>query len=199
MRSYFKNDFAIVRKLQSTNNQKLVYLIDVLLTAFIFTPVVVFYWASTWDIIFVYILPKDFLLSCLVTFIFTNWILSFSYLFQNDLQNYYNKISMYNNSRKRRFLIRFIYTYFLAAAYVSQWRTYWDFYSYYTENVPFYYFAFLSILALFLYRYILKKSIAYYVKSVPFYFDKDENFETYFHQSESYVSAKKLILKQNLL
>jgi len=199
MRSFFKNDFAIVRKLQSNNNKKIVYSIDVLLTAFIFTPIVVFYWASTWDIIFVYILPNDFLLSCLVTFIFTTWILSFSYLFQNDLQSYYNKISMHNDSFKRRFLVRFIYTYFLAAAYVSQWRTYWDIYSHYTDKVPFYYFAFLSLVALFLYRYILKKSIAYYVKSVPFYLDKDDDFDTYFYESENYVSFNNLTLILTIL
>jgi hypothetical protein len=185
-----KNDLVLFRKFQSDNKQKLMYLIDVLLTAFIFTPIVVFYWASTWDIIFVYILPKEFLLSCLVTFIFTNWILSFSYLFQNKLQSYYDKIPSYNDLFKRKFLVRFVYTYFLAAAYVSQWRTYWDIYSYYTDKVPFYYFAFLSMIALLLYRYILKKSIAYYIKSVPFYLDKDDNFDTYFYQSESNVSSK---------
>lgn len=164
-------------------------ILDHLLNLALFSPLVIFYWASTWDIISSYIFPKDEIVSYVITFVCANTILLISYFLQDKLQAFHDRL---NESRRsgsrnyydRRFFFRLVYTYTLTLAYVFQWRTYWDVYNQLTKQVKFEYFLAVSFITLVLCRYLLNSSLGSFVKTAPFHLQPDLKFNGYFVQAK---------------
>lgn len=121
-------------------------LVDFLLNGLLFTTISIGYWAGTWDILSLYIVPSNLVISYISSLLIANVILLVAYLFQEEFQNWHNRwyfgtqlpesygnvqdsgenestVSYYNF---RAFVFRCFYTYLVAFAYVAQWRTYWD-------------------------------------------------------------------------
>ena len=192
-----------------------------LLNMFLFTPLTIFYWAATWDIIYLYIFPNNFALSFLATFLFANAILICVYVFQYDFQLIHNYLHgcaahdglLINEAASpkaaaarlksyydKAFLFRFLYSYLVANAYVAQWRTYWDVFNRMTENVHYLYFVAISIIAFVLYRCVLQNSLESYSKTVPYCLMRDIHLDTYFIQWQKvYLNSVTICLPFNLL
>jgi hypothetical protein len=98
-------------------NTKLVYFIDSIISAFIFAPLSALYWYGTWSLFDVYLLPNYQLTSALISYVIGLIILLPGYIFQEKIQDLYNK-----RNELVQFLIRFIYAYFVSLACVLEWR-----------------------------------------------------------------------------
>jgi hypothetical protein len=159
-----------------------VFILDLLFSFFFITPLVVFFWTSTWDIIYVYIFPNEFYYNILITFTISNTGLFLCYLFQDKFSSIHSSLDDPLNYYSKAFYFRFIFTYILTILYVCSWKTYWDLYSQLSKDVEWFYFMCISFIAVLAYRFILKKSIDNFTKTVPFFLVKDENFEDYFQQ-----------------
>lgn len=161
-------------------------LADHTLNLFVYTPLVIFYSASTWDIIYLYIYPTDLPKSFIVTFVLANFILLSAYFLQNKLQSLHDKCPTGQNLNiyyLGRTAIRLLFTYLIAVAYVFQFRTYWDVYNELTVDVSNRYFIGLSILTLLLYRYVLKYSLSTFARISPFHLVRDHDLSAYFKQA----------------
>lgn len=87
--------------------------IDLLITAFIATPLTVTYWIATWNLFTIYIFENDLILSCLITGALANFLLWIFYLAQNSLQQFHDSISDASVSRLLfKILFRILFTYF---------------------------------------------------------------------------------------
>lgn len=172
-------------------------LLDHIFNLTIVTPLIILHWASSWDIIYLYLLPNRIILSYIITFFICNVILFVSYFIQMRLQRVHDLIaaatqthnSMFPSTQQhiyynKQFLMRFVYTYILTWAYVAQWRTYWDFYNYLTQCVRFEYFLGISMITFILYRYVLKCSCKSFTLMVPFRLLPDIRFNEYFIQEK---------------
>lgn len=185
-----QNDLTILVENLKPKKQFLLKTLDHFLNLTFLTPIVIFYWSSTWNIYYLNIFPNYFWLSCICTFVISNLLLLFSYLFQYELQAHHTKLFEKNKNNSSQtyyntsFLFRCIYTYILTLAYVAQWRTYWDIYNYFTIGVNYKYFLAISILTLIFYRYILKNSFKNYIKTCPFHMQMDTKFGEFFIQSK---------------
>jgi hypothetical protein len=164
----------------------LFFIVNLLLSCFVFTPLVIVHWASIWDLIYLYIFPNDFYLSLLTTFVASNSILLFSHLFQDELNIYHEKLNNSGRYYGKNFYMRCFYTYILTIAYVCSWKTYWDFYTHFTQDINWIYFLYISFLVLFFYLIVLRRSIDNFTKTVPFYLVKDNSFDEYFSQSKAF-------------
>lgn len=190
----FDDDSAhrlIIEPTRLSNSKKMLYkLADHLLNLFVVTPLIVVYWASSWDIIYIYLFPDNLKLSYLITFAFANLVLLGSYFLQYRIQKFHDSLaipktypakrSYYNQS----FLVRLVYTYVLTWAYVAQWRTYWDVYNTLTSQVKFEYFLAISAITLALYRYVLQCSFGSFTQMAPFRLQSDLKFNEYFKQAK---------------
>ncbi len=154
------------------------------LVGFVFTPLCVLYWASSWDIIFYYIYPKSFLISSFITLIASESLLLISYLFQEVFQNYHDKL-VEKEHLKWAFLMRKLHAYILSWAYIGQSRSYWDTYNYYTDGVNEIYSFSISIFGIICYRYLLNNNFSSFNKSLPYAFVVDHNFDGFFLQGDS--------------
>jgi hypothetical protein len=161
-----------------------IFILDILFTFFFITPLVVFFWTSSWDIIYVYIFPNDFYYSILITFIVSNTGLFLCYVFQEKLTLIHNRLCDDDslNYYNKAFYFRALFTYILTIFYVCSWKTYWDLYSNLAKDVEWFYFVGISLIAIISYRFILKKSVDNFTKTVPFYLVKDKHFDDYFQQ-----------------
>ena len=186
------NDEDVETKtLQDSNEIKckmLFFVVNLLLSCFVFTPLVIFIWASIWDLIYLYIFPNDFYLSLLTTLLASNSFLLFCHLFQDELNNYHEKLNNRKNGGYygKDFYMRCFYTYILTIAYVCSWKTYWDFYTHFTQDIHWICFLIVSFLALLFYVVVLRRSIDNFTKTVPFYLVKDNDFDDYFSQSKTF-------------
>lgn len=175
-----------------SSNSMFLQIVDHFLNLCIITPLIVFFWASSWDIIYLYLYPKNLKISYLITFALANSILLASYFLQHQLQVYHDSTISRKTTQPgykqayydKRFLIRILYTYVLTWAYVAQWRTYWDLYNTVAAKVSFEYFLGISIFTLFVYRYVLKCSFGNFAKTIPFHLQPDLAFSEYFTQSK---------------
>jgi hypothetical protein len=79
-------------------------------------------------------------------------------------------------------------------------KTYWETYNYFTQEVHYAYFVILSLLTLFFYRVVLKRSLACFTKTVPFHLVKDKEFAAYFIQSKAieFDDQNKVVIKQKI-
>jgi hypothetical protein len=184
---------------------KIYSLIDILLSCFIFTPLVIIFWASTWDILYLFIFPNDFYLSILTTLAIANSILIFFHLFQKQLNNFHLKIrdiikmdseldilnqtNAHVNYYSRDFYFRCFYSYVLTGAYVCAWKTYWDLYTHFTNGFHWIFFLMISFIAIIFYRFGLRRSLDNFTRTVPFYFFKDVHFE------QTFLQPKRIFLK----
>jgi hypothetical protein len=195
-RSYGRASSMELFKSQSAPS-KLTSLANILLNAFVFTPLTICYWTSTWDLLYLYIFPDNLWLSLSCTCVVTNVILVLAYLFQETIQKKHDtirnkKFTISLSGINYRyygidFLYRCVYTYVLTVAYVSQWKTYWDLYNELTKEASYLYFVLISFIALAAYKLVLGRSLKSLIKTVPFHLEKDLNFESYFMQSKPIV------------
>ena len=176
-------------------------LVDHLLNLFIFTPLIVSHWASSWDLIYLYLFPKNTYISYGITFVGANLILFASYCLQNHLQAFHDSYNVHYRRRStnyyynKRFFIRCVYTYVLTWAYVAQWRTYWDVYNLLTSKVRFEYFLGISLVTLILYRYLLRCSYGSLVQMVPYRLQPDLKFNEYFIQAKVKIIKYVIVFK----
>jgi hypothetical protein len=178
----------------SRRKQTTLVLIDHVLNLFLFTPLVIGYWTSTWDLIDLYLFPNNRLASYSASFLWANGIILVAYFLQEKLQQLHNgsvigheeSVNVLKPARyyDRRIWLRAAYTYLLTIAYVMQWRTYWNMYNYLTQDVSFVYFFIISICTLVFYRYLLKNSLSNFVKTSPYQLAPDCQFGSYFLQSK---------------
>ena len=91
------------------------YFIDMLISAFIITSLVNIYWRGAWDLLDIYLLPKDACISALVSLIIGLFMLYIIYLIQNILQKFYDK---YRKNILGQIMTRF-YTLITALAYIK--------------------------------------------------------------------------------
>lgn len=85
-----------VQQLVTITNQKnsiFLQIFDHLVNLFLFTPFIVVYWASSWDIIYLYLFPNVLKISYVITFAFANAILFLSYCVQNRLQSFHDSLA----------------------------------------------------------------------------------------------------------
>lgn len=159
-------------------------IIDILLDAFIITPLIIFYWAATWDMYYYYTFPENYFYRCLLAFIISNIILLVTYIFQNEIQRIHNK---FESIKCIGFILRSFYTYILTVAYIGQWVAFWDFYQNLTEDIELFYFVIVSVISLLIIRFVLGKSWMTLSLTVPFNLTKDSDYDSYFIQS-NYIS-----------
>jgi succinate dehydrogenase hydrophobic anchor subunit len=98
------------------------YLTDMFISAFIITPFVNIHWRGAWDLIDIYLLPKNERLSSIVSLSVGLFIIYIIYLTQNSLQTFYEK---YRNKLPGQIMTR-LYTLIIALAYINQWRGLWS-------------------------------------------------------------------------
>lgn len=98
------------------------YLVDMLLSAFIITPLVNIHWRGAWDLLDIYVLPSNEFNSALISLGVGLIILYFIYLIQNYLQEFYEK---HRNKILGHIMTR-AYTLIIALAYINQWRGLWN-------------------------------------------------------------------------
>ena len=179
---------------------KLIEFINVIVSVFFITPIVILFWSSTWDLFYDY-LQFSFLVNNIITFFTCNFILLNAYIWQYKLQTWHNQLhetyievasEIVNVSQSasgcyygKSFFLRTAYTYVLTLAYVLQWKTYWETYNYLTQDAYYAYFVLLSLVTLFFYRVVLQRSLVGFTKTVPFYLNKDEEFSAYFIQAKA--------------
>ena len=188
-----------IDKNQLIDNKKaksrILTLIDLMWCCFFITPVAVLFLASSWNIIEDY-LDFGFILNNVFMFVLCNFILICAYLSQYELQNLHNKIMARPNLDLNAdivinridyygwgFLLRCIYTYVLTLSYILQWKCYWEVYDQITNDTSYYYFVFISILCIFIYR-LLGQSLASFTQTTPFFLVKDLEFSEYFLQAK---------------
>jgi hypothetical protein len=174
---------------------------DLAFCSCILTPLTVFYWISTWDILYLYIYNDSTLLSCAITLTASYLILLICYIAQEKLQYFHNDITSKNGVHsKKSALIRLAYSYIILWAYIGQWRGLWDVYNCYSTKIWFVYTLGVSLVGLLLYRFFLKRSFAWYIKAAPFYIKPKKNYNYFFMQG-NIISCKvnificRLILK----
>lgn len=189
-------EIATIDPKQPKRKNKCKPIFDFILNLIVVTPLAIFYWASSWDLTETFIFPNNIILKFATTFLLSNFILFILYLGQDKLQSIHDRIrSISNNGSQKKnfrfscdFLIRCIYSYVLSVAYVLQWVTFWDLYDKITAHIHYYYFVVISLATLIVYRFILKRHLIAFVKTVPFYMEPDRNLSTFFQQDRVYHS-----------
>ncbi len=160
-------------------------LLVIFFNGFITLPLVVVFWASLWDILYEDLYPDNIPLSLLITWIVGNLILFALYLTQDLFQSLHSRLS----SEISKFILRGIYSYLLSLAYLFNYRSYWDGYSYYTQNIDYKVFLAISLFSTVIYRYVCKGSWDAFNESVPFSVVVTDKFDEYFLLN-SFVDSK---------
>jgi hypothetical protein len=80
------------------------------------------------------------------------------------------------------FAYRFLYSYVISIAYVTQWVGYWAIFSEILVDVHIYYFLAFSFLSMVAYRIVLNSTLEYYCLCVPFCVVRDTAFDAYCFQ-----------------
>ncbi|CAF3412925.1 unnamed protein product [Rotaria sp. Silwood1] len=145
------------------------YLTDMLMSAFIITPLVNIHWRGAWDLLDRNLLSNNERISAFISLIFGLMILYFIYLIQNFLQIFYEK---HRKNILGQFMTRF-YTLIIALAYINQWRGLWNLLDF-TSNV-WYHLLIETLISIIL--LLCMKSI-YSLNSAPFLIGVDT--ESYF-------------------
>ena len=193
---------------KNQKHKRVIYILDLLANLCIFTPLTIIYWIATWDFFAVFIFNENLFHSCLATLFLSNAILLCIYLVQDKLEEIHRELINKNKARPyKASLFRFGYSYFLSLAYVSQWRTYWDVFNYFTIKIDFEYSLLLSIITLLAYRFILKRSFKQYIKCIPFNLNPIQDYNGFFKQPKIIYVANvkflfnftKIIFKNNIL
>ncbi|CAF0878536.1 unnamed protein product [Didymodactylos carnosus] len=145
------------------------YLTDMLIAAFIITPLVNIHWRGGWDLIDIHLLPRKPILSNLLSIFIGCFLLYIFYLLQDQLQKFYE---LHRQNIIGQFMGR-IYTLIVAFAYINQWRGLWGLLDM-TTGV-WYYLVIETLVSILL--LLLMKSV-YNLNSAPFLISVDT--ESYF-------------------
>jgi hypothetical protein len=97
-------------------NQTKFYVIDAILSATLFSIISALYWYATWAIIDDYLLPNDYLLSTIVSYIAGLILLFVNYMLQDEFQSYYDRKNGFMKSVSSN-----IHFYITGWAYTLQW------------------------------------------------------------------------------
>ena len=145
------------------------YFTDMLISAFIITPLVNIHWRGAWDLLDIHLLPDYPITSGCISFGIGLVILYFMYLTQGYLQRFYEQ---HRRNLLGQIMTR-VYTLLIALAYLNQWRGLWTLLDL-TSNTWYYLMAetLASVVVL-----LLLKSI-YNLNSAPFLIAIDT--ESYF-------------------
>jgi hypothetical protein len=98
------------------------YFTDMLISAFIITPLVNIHWRGAWDLLDIHLLPDSPQISSLISLGIGYFMLYVLYLTQGYLQSFYEK----NRHNIMGQLMTRLYTLILALAYILQWRGLWS-------------------------------------------------------------------------
>jgi hypothetical protein len=114
----------------------LIYLADVLLSLFIFSPMVGFYWYGTWTFIDSYFFTANRKLSNFFSLIIGLLIVFLFYIFGKKIHNLYAHFKTSNTKfgNEFRFGMRMFYVYTMSLAIVFQWRGLWNLFDLYYFN-----------------------------------------------------------------
>ncbi|CAF0922208.1 unnamed protein product [Didymodactylos carnosus] len=145
------------------------YITDMLIAAFIITPLVNIHWRGAWDLIDIHLLPNNPIMSSLASVLFGCVVLYIFYLLQDQLQRLYE---LYHHTTSAQMMAR-LYTLIIAFAYINQWRGLWSLLDM-TTGVWYYLVIETIVSIIFL---LLMKSI-YNLNSAPFLIAVDT--ESYF-------------------
>lgn len=181
--------------IEKRSNHQPYSIINYFLNLFIFTPLVIVYWCATWNIFYLAIFYQNIVLSCSITFLIANVILLVVYQLQECLQNFHDSLPSNGLASKA---LKFFYSYIMSIAYISQWRTYWDIYNYYSTMIHFKYTFFLSIFALVCFRIFLGRKLTPLIKCVPFNLEMTQDFSNFFQQPKILSLKVNLIKKKKL-
>lgn len=114
------------------SHEKCLYLTDCLLSNFIFSPIVIFYWYCSWTFLDVYFLSEQKHLSNFLSLSIGLVVLFFGYLLQEKFQHVYTKLKEFNKCGAiLRFLMRNLHAYVITMAIILQWRAIWNIYLFY--------------------------------------------------------------------
>lgn len=146
------------------------YFTDVILSVFVFSPLVCMYWFCTWEFLDEYFFKDDPLLSNYLSFAFGVFIIFNGYMTQNQMQKCYVWAKAFKYGLVLRFLIRNSYAYLITLAIIFQWRAIWNlFVIYITDDLH----AQLAIAAVSLAYFCLTRSTRT-LTSNPFILFKDD-------------------------
>jgi hypothetical protein len=113
------------------------YLADVLLSIFVFSPLVAFYWYSTWTLLDLHFIPNNKNLSNILSSLIGLLIILLCYVFAKRLFNLYSYFRTQHTkwARISLFGMRVIYVYVMGLAIIFQWRGLWNLFdAYYFED-----------------------------------------------------------------
>jgi succinate dehydrogenase hydrophobic anchor subunit len=152
------------------------YFTDMLISAFIITPLVNIHWRGAWDLLDIHLLPDYPRISALISVGIGYFMLYMLYLAQGYLQRFYEK----NRHNIMGQIMTRLYTLLLALAYIHQWRGLWNLLDY-TSNEWYHLLAETGVCITFL---LLMKSV-YNLNSAPFIIGVDT--ESYFLLDSKYT------------
>jgi hypothetical protein len=182
-----ENEVLIDKDVKKIKTRIPLELTDFILSFFVFAPSGILFWASTWDLFYYYVYPKNLLVSAIVTLCVGLTIHLISYFFQYKLQAYHDKNFTRNSSDfyPKGYFLRFIYTYLLALGYVTQWRGIWDIYGNFIDQIDPLYCFFISICGLLMNCFVLKRSLYSFTTTVPYILYYDVEFDSFFEKDKS--------------
>ncbi|XP_046548264.1 uncharacterized protein LOC124258240 isoform X2 [Haliotis rubra] len=97
------------------------HIVDALFVVFIFSPLVVCYWNSTWNLIGLYLLPSNKIASGWIS-VAISIVLMVASFFTQDVLNKYVKKEKYVSF----YLVSRLFTYVMSFSQVSNWRGIWE-------------------------------------------------------------------------
>jgi hypothetical protein len=129
--------FSSLNYIQNSNLKScFLYVTDVLLSIFVFSPLVAFYWYSTWTLLDLYFIPNNKNLSNILSSLIGLLIILLFYMFEKRLFNLYSYFKTQNTRLGRicLFGMRVIYVYVMGLAIICQWRGMWNLFDAYYFN-----------------------------------------------------------------
>ena len=165
--------------------------LDSILSFFIFGPIAILFWASTWLIIQKYIDPNNSLFGGFTTLSLGLTVHFLTYCLGDKFQNIHDKyfaISLVEkNFFSPGFLFRSIYSYILSIGIISQWRAVWTLYDFtfsgkFNQN----YEILVLIFCLLTNCLFLKPSLYSLTIVVPFMLNFETKYENFFQRSKPF-------------
>lgn len=107
---------------QNRRSYMTLYFTDMLISAFIITPLANIHWRGAWDLLDIHLLPDFPIKSALISLGIGYLMLYTLYMTQGYLQSFYEK----NRHNIMGLIMTRLYTLILALAYINQWRGLWN-------------------------------------------------------------------------
>jgi succinate dehydrogenase hydrophobic anchor subunit len=154
----------------------ILYVTDMLISAFIITPFVNIHWRGAWDLLDIHLLPDSPAISALISFGIGYFMLYTLYLAQGYLQRFYER----NRHNVMGQIMTRVYTLTLALAYIHQWRGLWNLLD--LTNNEWYYLVGQAVVTI---TFLLTIKSIYNLNSAPFLIGIDT--ESYFLLDSKYT------------